>query len=301
MNIKQLQYFLAIAETKNITTASKKLHMAQPPLSRQISLLEEELEVMLLKRSNKGIELTEAGQLLYNKAKKVLKDIETMTEMVKETNLGIRGTVRIGTLYSCVPIYAQKIEYLSKHYPLIKFNIYHEDPQRLLRELEKGKLDVLFFRTPTCESGNFNTHIMEEDTFVMVTSKDLDPCPENDEISIPQLKNIPLCMLRNGKFWGYNELLINECKKYGFEPNIICECFDTSIAMLLVMQGIGLSYQPSKIVDSLQQSSLYGKHIKDFAINTFPMIIWNDDAYLSRCVRLFLSMFHVKTSQPFHE
>ncbi|MEG1500536.1 MAG: LysR family transcriptional regulator substrate-binding protein, partial [Clostridiales bacterium] len=206
-------------------------------------------------------------------------------------------SVNIGTIYSCLPVFSYKIHYMNQNYPNIKFNIVHRDPHSLLQLLEKGEIDVLFLRTPTCQTGGFSSHILQEDIFTLVVNKNLDPCPESTEIEIAQLKDIPLCMLRTGKYWGYNEILISACKKSGFEPNIICECYDTSIAMMMVIMGIGFSYQPMDIVLALNNPDIYPKIINGFEIKTFPLLIWNDKKYLPRAVRLFLSLFDVKTAQ----
>lgn len=299
MNLKQLEYFVMSAEKKNITSAAKKLFMAQPPLSRQISLLEEELGVSLLKRSNRGIELTQAGQILHEKSRNILKDIAEMVEEVKETEAGVRGDVKIGTIYSAIPVFTEKINYISKNFPLIRFKIFQGDPHEMIEWLKNGDIDVLFLRSPTCETGSFHYQILEEESLVLVVNQDLDPAPDQEELEISQLRDVPLCMLRSEKYWGYNEFLVNECIEQGFTPNIICECYDTSIAMVLVMKGVGLSYQPRSIVQTLEHPKVYVKPIKDLETKTYPTLIWDDSPYLSRSVRLFLSLFNAKTSQPF--
>lgn len=299
MNLKQLEYFLQAAEMKNITAAAHKLHMAQPPLSRQISLLEEELETTLLKRSNKGIELTEAGKVLYDKAKGVFATIAEMVEVVKETDAGIRGVISIGTIYSAIPVFVEQLKYINRHYPLITFKVMHGDPNELMAWLEQGVVDILFLRSPTCETKDFHYQILEEEKLVLVVHRELDPAPDREELDIPHLKGVPLCMLRSGKYWGYNEFLVNECHKYGFNPNIVCECHDTSVALALVMKKFGITYQPQSIVKLLNSPDIYIKPIRNFETKTYPTLIWNDNTYLTRSVRLFLSLFNVKSSQSF--
>ena len=301
MNLKQLEYFLAAVEMKNITAASKKLHVAQPPLSRQISLLEQEMGIVLLKRSNKGIEATEAGRMLYLKAKEVLGTLEKMTEMVRETDAGVRGELRIGTIYSALPVFVDKLKYISQHYPLIRMQVMHGDPNELMEWLEKGIVDVLLLRSPTCETKDFSYKILEEDGLVLVVHRDLDPAPEQSELEIEQLRGLPLCMLRSGKYWGYNEFLVKECQKYGFTPDIICECHDTSVALVLVMQKLGASYQPRSIVEVLAHPHIYIKPLKNFETKTYPTLIWAESEYLPRCVRIFLELFHAKPGQELNE
>jgi len=299
MKIAQLKYFIAAAEYKNITTASKKLHIAQPPLSRQISMLEEEMGVTLLNRSNRGIELTKAGKVLYDKAKVIMKAIDEMNEIVKETDTGLCGEINIGSIYSTIAVFSSQIRYISQTYPTIKFRIFHGTPNELIDWLEEGIVDMIFLRSPTCETRDFHYHILTEDDLVLVTHGDLDPDPDSPELEIEQLKDVPLCMLRSGKYWGYNEFLVNECTKHGFTPNIICQCQDTSVALALVMEKVGISYQPRQSVEMLNHPDIYIKPIRNFEIKTYPTLIWNDDAHLSRSVKLFLSLFNVKSSQNY--
>jgi DNA-binding transcriptional LysR family regulator len=296
MNLKQLEYFLTAVEMKNITAASKKLHVAQPPLSRQISLLEQEMGIHLLKRSNKGIEVTEAGRMLYHKAKEVFGALEEMTEMVRETDAGVRGELRIGAIYSSFPLFADKLRYIRENYPLISMKVMHGDPHELMEWLEKGIVDILLLRSPTCETKNFAFKILEEEDLVLVVHRDLDPAPEQQELEIEQLRGLPLCMLRSD-YWGYNEFLVEECKKHGFMPNIICECHDTSIAMLLVMQKLGASYQPRNIVELLSHTGISIKTLKNFETTTYPTLIWDENEYLPRCVRIFMELFDVNPAQ----
>ncbi|MCL2496030.1 MAG: LysR family transcriptional regulator [Clostridiales bacterium] len=297
MNLKQLEYFLVAVEMKNITAASKKLHVAQPPLSRQISLLEQEMGITLLKRSNKGIETTEAGRMLYLKAKEILGAIEEMTEMVRETDAGVRGELRIGAIYSALPVFGDKLKYISQHYPLIRMQVMHGDPNELMEFLEKGIVDVLILRSPTCETKDFSYKILEEEDLVLVLHRDLDPAPEQPELEIEQLRGLPLCMLRSGNYWGYNEFLVDECKKHGFTPDILCECHDTSVALVLVMQKLGISYQPRSIVEMLSLPGIYIKPLKNFETKTYPTLIWDENEYLPRCVRIFLELFNVNSEQ----
>ena len=99
MNIRQLEYFIVMAETQQITEAAQQLYIAQPPLSRSLQRLENELGVVLFTRTKKGIELTDTGKVLYEKGRLLLKNYKDMLNVIKETEEGVSGTVRIGTGY----------------------------------------------------------------------------------------------------------------------------------------------------------------------------------------------------------
>ena len=126
-----------MAETQQITEAAQQLYIAQPPLSRSLQRLENELGVVLFTRTKKGIELTDTGKVLYEKGRLLLKNYKDMLNVIKETEEGVSGTVRIGTGYPTVPLLAGKILSLRKHYPAVEFNITQEDPDKLLDMLRK--------------------------------------------------------------------------------------------------------------------------------------------------------------------
>ena len=98
MNFKQLEYFSAVAEAKSISMAAKKLHVAQPPVSRQISMLEDELGVCLFLRNNKGIELTEAGRSLYEQSQQMFQNRRRMTDSDRDIAEGVRGLLTLGLI-----------------------------------------------------------------------------------------------------------------------------------------------------------------------------------------------------------
>ncbi|HDR3335956.1 TPA: LysR family transcriptional regulator, partial [Bacillus anthracis] len=91
MDIRKLRYFIVIAEEKQLTRAAQRLHMAQPPLSRQLSLLEQELSVNLFERNGRNMLLTEEGKILYMKAKNIILQLEETITEIKDTSEGLRG------------------------------------------------------------------------------------------------------------------------------------------------------------------------------------------------------------------
>ena len=297
MNIRQLEYFIVMAETQQITEAAQPLYIAQPPLSRSLQRLENELGVVLFTRTKKGIELTDTGKVLYEKGRLLLKNYKDMLNVIKETEEGVSGTVRIGTGYPTVPLLAGKILSLRKHYPAVEFNITQEDPDKLLDMLRKGNLDIMF-SPQTVDDPELESIPLEPDPLILVVNRQLDPAPEEDSIPIEKLEGIPFCMLRNGDFYGYNEILINECQKHGFTPHIFCQCNSASTAMTLVAQGLGLSYQPKMVVDTMTSQNLYGKCIQDFENTMFPAILRKKDAYMSGALKVFLSLFRQESVFP---
>ena len=147
MNFKQLEYFSAVAEAKSISMAAKKLHVAQPPVSRQISMLEDELGVCLFLRNNKGIELTEAGRSLYEQSQQMFQNLRRMTDSVRDIDAGVRGLLKLGVIYSDLPVVMEHLKEYHALYPQVELYIRLGSPNDLLEDLNRGELHLLFLRS----------------------------------------------------------------------------------------------------------------------------------------------------------
>lgn len=218
MNFKQLEYFSAVAEAKSISMAARNLNVAQPPVSRQISLLEDELGVCLFLRNNKGIELTEAGQCLYQQTQKMFQSLRMMTDSVRDVDAGIRGQVKIGIIYSDVPVMTEHLREYHKLYPQVELYIRMGSPSDLLDDLNRGKLHVLFLRSQTEGVTGLHKKVLGEDPLELVMCRETDPAPGQAEVPIGALEGAPMCLLRSDDLWGYSNYLLNECRREGSPP-----------------------------------------------------------------------------------
>ena len=129
MTIRQLEYFCATAEEGSVSAAARRLHVAQPPISRQIALLEEEFGTALFRRGNKGMKLTEAGEGLYQQGRQYIADMAQLTEQVRSLGAGVRGMVRVGTLYSAIPYAMPYLQAFRDAYPQVELYIRMGSPQ----------------------------------------------------------------------------------------------------------------------------------------------------------------------------
>ena len=106
-----------------------------------------------------------------------------------------------------------------------------------------------------------------------------------------------MCLLRSDDLWGYSSHLLNECQRSGVSPNIVCQCYDTPMAMQLVQAGFGVSYLPRSIVETHPDSNIYAKPIQGIRVKSYPTLVWSNNIYYAGCVKLFLDMFHEKTGE----
>ncbi len=290
MNFKQLEYFAAVAEEGSISGASRALHVAQPPISRQLSLLEDELGVTLFLRTNKGVALTEAGRCLYQHSRQMFQSLRTMADSVRDVEAGARGQLKLGVIYSDVQTATQLLKQYHAQYPQVELYVRMGAPGDLLDDLGRGELHVLFLRSQSGRSFGLRERVLGEDPLELVMCPETDPAPGQDAVPIQALRNVPMCLLRSDDLWNYSRDLLEECRRAGFAPSVACHCYDTPMEMQMVQAGFGVGFLPRSIVAAHPGSPVYTKPVLEFAAKSYPILVWEDDPYQSGCVKRFLEL-----------
>lgn len=149
MEIRQLQYFVGIAETGRFSEASKKFFVTQSAVSQQIKLLEEELGTQLFVRQSHSVTLTESGQTLLPIAKTVLKGVAECHDSIADLKGLMCGTLNIGLTFSLEPYIRETMLSFMASYPKVKVNAYYNSLSDLLRMLRAGDIDIMFSMMPT--------------------------------------------------------------------------------------------------------------------------------------------------------
>ena len=297
MTIRQLEYFCATVEEGSVSAAARKLHVAQPPVSRQIALLEQEFGTILFHRGNKGMRLTEAGESLYQQGRQYIADMQQLAEQVRSLGTGVRGLVRVGLLYSTVPYALPYLQAYHAAYPHVELYIRLGSPQDLMADINRGTLNALFLRSGVRETLSLSGRVLGDDELKLIVTARTDPAPELDVVPIEQLRGVPMCLLSSDDLWGYNEPLVKECQRCDFSPNIVCQCYDTPMVMQLVQSGFGVSFLPETIVKTMPRSGIYTKGIEGLRATLSVVLAWDKNAYRSGSVERFLH-FQEKDQNP---
>ena len=288
MKLRQLEYFCAVAEAESISAAARELHVAQPPISRQIAQLEEELGVQLFLRGSKGMALTDAGQSLYRQTQQIFQDIRRVEDSVRSVGMGMSGRIKLGAIYSAMPYALHYIDEYHKTYPQVELLIRLGSPQELLELLNRGELHALFLRTAAREPCDLQERILGEDALELIMREDMDPAPELPEVPIERLEGVPMCLLRSDDLWSYNDFLVQECQRSGFTPNVTCHCYDTPMAMQMVLSGFGLSFLPKSILSTHPGAPLKSKPVRGLPIRSYAVLAWSSAAGSAPCVQRFV-------------
>lgn len=287
MDIKQLKYFLAIADEEQITSAAKKLHMAQPPLSQQLKLLEEELGVKLVERGPRHIQLTDAGKILRTRARQILELSDYTVNEINDSIKGLKGTLTLGMVStSGIMLLNDKITSFHKKYKGVKFSIHEGNTFKILDLLNKGVIEIGIVRTPFNKL-NYGCKYMKLEPMIAVMTKEYYFEPSKTSITVEELQHKPLI------FYRRFEQLINEvCMEKGFEPNITCKNDDARTTLLWASSGLGIGIVPESAFELINNKNLFYKKIESEKLMTQIAAIWIKDRYMSSIAKEFLDSFH---------
>ncbi|KPC93778.1 LysR family transcriptional regulator [Streptomyces sp. NRRL F-6602] len=249
MQLQQLRYFVAVADTRHFTRAAQREHVAQPSLSQQIRALERELGAELFHRARGHISLTDAGQALLPLARRVLADTETARREVQEVARLRRGRVRLGATPSlCASIVPDVLRAFHDRYPGVELFVHEDGSQDLVRVLAAGELDLALLITPLAgQAPVLTTEELLHEELVVVSPPD-EPAPvRRTRIRVADLEDRPLAMFRRG--YDLRELTVATCREAGFEPVFAVEGGEMDAVLGFVRAGLGLAVVPRMVAD----------------------------------------------------
>ena len=271
MDIRELRYFLAVADEQNITKAAERLYISQPSLSKQMSNLEEEIGAPLFIRGGRKITLTESGILLKKRAEELM-DLydKTRCELMSHEK-EISGTVYIGGGESrAMSITAAAAKKVMTDYPRIKFDFFSGDAQSVTEKLEKGLLDFAV--------------LVDGDTWGLLVRKD-SPVGAKNSVSVREARKLPLIVSRQGasqggilrRLFGGDTDALNIKAVYNLVYN----------ASLLVNEGIGCAVGIDGIINTSGNGSLKFVPFEP-AVKTYLDVVWKKRQVFGKAAVVFL-------------
>lgn len=288
MDIRQLRYFIAIAEEGQITAAAKRLNMAQPPLSQQLKQMEDELGTSLVERFGKRIELTEAGHSLYKQAVNIVHQMEEAIAEVKETGDGFRGTLSIGVSALSAYRLPEQIRLFQQKYPLITYKVWKGDTQLLNQWLDRRVIEVAIVRLPH-SLHNCMTIPLEEEPFVLIVPSS-SAFATKKQIHMREIADLPLIMPSIPGL-GIYDLIVKEFARLGVSPHVICECPDISLIVNMVGAQVGASIVPLSAWETHRSEQIHGVQIEGTTIHSAAAVVWQSGRHLSKAAKRFIEMF----------
>jgi len=245
MELRQLQYVIQIAKEKNFSRAAEKLHIAQPSLSQQLSKLEQELGVLLFRRTTNSVEPTQAGQVFVDKSQTILDAIEQLKQEMDDMASMRRGKLVVGTL----PITGSHILPLvlpvfGTEYPQIEIVLVEDTTAKLEQLTASGGTDLSLLSLPLIDSTLSFEPVMEEGICLAVPPQHA-LASRKEPIAIKELSSEPFIALKKGQ--GFRTITVDLCEKEGFTPRIVFESSNMETIQSLVAAGMGIAFVPQMV------------------------------------------------------
>ncbi|AFJ45603.1 LysR family transcriptional regulator [Shimwellia blattae] len=260
MDLKRLRYFCKVVESGSITQAAKALNMAQPPLSKRIQELEEELGVVLFIRTGNRIEPTEAGYHLYRRACELLRQTEDAArETIRIANRDVK-VLRIGLTHLYQRWFRPLLLALYQRHPEMELSIAVSDSSYLESQLNDGLLDVALIQKPQRSEG-LDIYAFEPVRLVAVISKKLLARADSTTMPYLALGQYPLALLHRAKDAGTYEQLLDLFRKGGVEPKVAMHV--TQPEAILDWIESGLAVATLLPVSEVACRSLHHCHVLD--------------------------------------
>ncbi len=247
MELRQLRYFIAIAEEGSFSHAARRLHVSQPPLSTQIRTLEEDLGVRLLERSNRGVALTAAGAAFFEEARAVLARLEHARRKALRADRGESGTLSVGFVsiadYGILP---PALKSFRSSFPGVEVQLHELTTDAQILELRAGRLDLGIALAPVDEPDLQFERLLRE-TLVLAAPAGHPALKGGGAIDLRTLSRESFIVPPRDVAPGLYDLTISYCRSFGFAPRITQQARQMQTVIGLVSSGMGFALVPFSV------------------------------------------------------
>ena len=171
MELRQIRYFLKVAELLNFSEASKALFITQSTLSQQIRQLENEFDTILFERNSHEVSLTEAGKQFMRYARKVMIDVDDCTQKMDDLKNMLTGELNIGVTFTFSPLLTETVLEFMKLYPHVRLNVFYKTMSELMDMLQRREVDFVLAFKPTDRNDKIESHVLFNNHLSVVVSE----------------------------------------------------------------------------------------------------------------------------------
>jgi len=247
MELRQLKYFIAVAEELNFTRAAKRCHIAQPPLSQQIKKLEEELETRLFDRTNRVVALTPEGKSFLCVARNTLETLDCGVKHVKSIARGEIGRLRVGFLNSAIHTkFPAALTEFRNRYPGIVLDIQEMESRTQKDAIINDELDVGFCHHCTTDDETMESRTFLKDSYFLAVNES-HPFTKMKTVGWDDLKDEPFIMFSRQHYPNAYERSITRFHERDCMPRIVQEARTQQIKLSLIAAGMGMGFVPKRM------------------------------------------------------
>lgn len=276
MELRQLRYFVAVAQEQNFTRAARRLNIAQPPLSRQIRQLEHETGVLLIERGLRPVRLTEAGKLFYDQAVQALDHVERMVEMTRRLAAAARPRIGIGfvssTLYGYLP---EVIRRYRVERPEVEISLLELTSLEQIPALKEGRIDVGFGRIPHGDPQVDRVLMRNEPLLAALPATH--PLAVRADLRLADLAHLPLVVYPKAPRPSYADQVLALYRACSLRPPLVHEVKELQTALGLVAAESGVALVPASVARLRRDNVVYAPLDEPGAISPVIMSTRRDD------------------------
>ena len=285
MDLRQLEYFCAIVEEGSISAAAKHLHISQPPLSTQLRQLVGELGAPMIERGPRRCTPTEAGRVLYQRARQLLLLADAARDEVGQLGGGVRGTLRLGLISSCGPtLLTPAFSDFCRRFPQLRLELREGNTYQLVELLRTGVIEAAVLRTPFPQEG-LDCRVLSREPLAAVGDPALFAGLPEGALPLAALSGVPVVFYR--RFEG---LLKNAFRREGVQLAPRCIAEDARTALALARAGLGLALVPRSAA-ALGHGTLILREIDAPELVTQVTVAFREGGPLSAGARAFGALF----------
>lgn len=281
IDLKKLSYFVEVVNCKNFTMAAERLYVSQPMLSKVVRHIEEEVGATLIERSRRSFQLTEEGELFYQKARNLLEQHKQLMRFLEEDR-EVAGSVSISIPASIMNLYFPRLLVdIVGRYPGIKLNVFEEGSNAAMDNILSGKADLAVVMLPVAMADVKLTTLVQ-DRCVLV-GHESNPLMQKSEVHVKQLEKENFIVFNNQ--FVLHDMLLHACKSSGFVPNITYQSSQDTFIIEMVELGQGIAVLPRPVIQARPHPDILVTELE-------PKIPWNvalaepKNAYTRRAVRV---------------
>lgn len=257
MEIRQLKYFIAVAEEGNISRAAARLHISQPPLTRHIQSLEDDLGVQLFNRTSSGVELTQAGALLLEHARNIKAHVELASLQAKRVASGQLGRIEIGVygtaMLDAVPRILQSF---AASHPQVELALQSAPKGPQIEALRQGRILIAFDRNLS-ETDDIAVELVDREPIMLALHKN-HPLAAEVSIRIPQLDGYEMI----GELGRVHQRSSHLFQRHGIQHNVAQYAADMISGAILAAGGFGIAFVPASMTN-MQLPNLVYRPLED--------------------------------------
>jgi LysR family transcriptional regulator, transcription activator of glutamate synthase operon len=243
MDLNQLRYLVALAEERHFTRAAAREHIAQPALSQQIRRLEDEVGLALVERTTRRVAITDAGELLVGRARRILAELEAAETELQALRGVQTGHVTVGSLHTMGPVdLSLVLSLFHQRHPEVELTVREQSSEELAEMLRVDELDLAFLSvTERVERHGLGCHQLVSEELVVILPPD-HRLAHRRRVKMAELAAEGFISFREGA--RLRELLITAGRQAGFEPRVTLESNESQRIRRLVSRGMGVAILP---------------------------------------------------------